>query len=129
MILDSSAVVAVLTGEEDAAPLAGAMAGAQHLSMTAANWLEAAMVIEGRRDPVLSETFHNLIEVSAVELVAVDAPLARRALDAWRAFGKGRHPAALNFGDCFAYALAQERGEPLLYKGEDFARTDVKPAL
>lgn len=129
MILDSSAVVALLTREAESPALAAALAREPQLAISAVTWLEAAMVIESRRNPVLIEGFDALMRESRIEIVAVDADLAVRAREAWRRWGKGNHPARLNFGDCFSYALAQARDDALLYKGEDFSQTDVKAAL
>jgi ribonuclease VapC len=129
MIVDSSAVVAMLRDEPEAPAIARALAEAPQAQMTAANWLEAAIVAEGRNAPSGTERFDAALAETGIEVVPVTAALARRARDAWRRYGKGRHPAGLNFGDCFAYALATERDEPLLFKGADFAHTDVKRAL
>ena len=90
--------------------------------------LEAAMVVESRGGAAAGRELDMLLEKSAVELVPVTPEHANAARHAWRRFGKGNHPAALNFGDCFAYALAKTAGEPLLFKGEDFAQTDIEAA-
>ena len=129
MIVDSSALIALLRQEEDADRVADALLHAAAPRISAANWLEAAIVAEARGGSASADDFDGLVSDAGLEVVAVTADLARRARVAWRRFGRGNHPADLNFGDCFAYALAQERGEPLLFKGEDFARTDVTPAL
>jgi ribonuclease VapC len=94
--------------------------------MSAATWLETAIVVDGNSDPVLSGRFDDLIAAAGIDLEPVTADQVRVARQAYRDFGRGRHPAALNFGDCFSYALARTRGEPLLFKGEDFALTDVR---
>ncbi|MBM7786104.1 type II toxin-antitoxin system VapC family toxin [Tenggerimyces flavus] len=97
--------------------------------MSAANFLEAAIVIDRVGDPVLSRQLDALIDEASIEVEAVTKSQAHLARTAYRDFGKGSgHPAGLNFGDCFAYAWAKEAGEPLLFKGDDFVHTDVTPA-
>jgi ribonuclease VapC len=125
--IDSSAVVALLTEEADDFRYAAAMRAADRRLFSAANYLECAMVlmrVTGRRDRL-----DEWIEHFDVEVVAVDLMLARVAADAFVRYGRGQHPARLNYGDCFAYALAASRGVPLLYKGTDFGRTDIASAL
>ena len=129
MIVDTSAVVAILRREPEGSAFADRLARATRPAMSAANLVEAAMVLEGRGGFAAGAGLDSLVAEAEIEVAPVTADTARRAREAWRRFGKGNHPAGLNFGDCFAYALAQERGEPLLFKGEDFARTDVTPAL
>ena len=87
------------------------------------------MVLTSKRGALGLSSLGELLAALEMEIVPVDAPLAERAFEAWLRFGKGRHPAALNFGDCFSYALAAIRGEPLLFKGEDFSRTDLQQIL
>ena len=128
MIVDSSALIAIIEDEPDAGRYAAALARAGAPRISAANWFETAMAAEARAGARGSDRFDEVVASANLELVAVTSDLARRARVAWRAYGKGNHPAALNFGDCFAYALAKERGEPLLFKGDDFARTDVAAA-
>jgi ribonuclease VapC len=97
--------------------------------LSAANFVEAAVIIDASRDPVASRRFDDLIKESEIIIEPATEPQARIARDAYRDFGKGSsHPAKLNFGDCFAYALAKFTGEPLLFKGDDFAHTDIRPA-
>ena len=96
--------------------------------MSVVNFLEAAMVLEGRRGTVAGDILDDYLEASGIELVPVTQKQAHAARQAWRRFGKGNHPAALNFGDCFAYALAETTREPLLFKGRDFALTDIDVA-
>ena len=130
MIIDTSAVVAVLFDEPEMPAFAQAMEDAVECRMSAANFFEAAIVIDGWRDPVVSRRLDDLVEAVGIVVESVDEAQARMARAAYRDFGKGSgHPARLNFGDCFAYALARQRGEPLLFKGNDFAHTDVTPAL
>ena len=129
MIIDTSAVLAILFGDADAECYENAIAAAWPRRMSAVALLEAAMVVEGRGDAAAGQALDTFLEKASVEFVAVTAEHAIAARRAWRRFGKGNHPAALNFGDCFAYALAEATGEPLLFKGTDFARTDVAVAL
>ncbi len=128
MIVDTSAVLAILFHESDARRFAEALAGAPHCQMSAANFLEAAIVLEGRRSTSVGFELDLVVERTPIELVPVTVVHAQAARRAWRRFGKGNHPAGLNFGDCFAYALAESTGEPLLYKGRDFALTDIEAA-
>ena len=129
MIVDTSAVLAVLFDEPDAERFTRAIAEAPHCRMSTANFLEAAFVVEGRAWMAGGHELDIFIERAAIELVPVSVEHMQAARRAWRRFGKGNHPARLNFGDCFAYALAEVTGEPLLYKGEDFALTDLESAL
>lgn len=129
MIVDSSALLAVIFGEPDHHRYAAAMVDAAVLRISTANWLEAAMVIDSRRNAVATQRFEDLAAELAIELVPVTDRLARAARRAYQDFGRGNHPARLNFGDCLAYALAKTEGEPLLFKGADFSRTDIAPAL
>jgi ribonuclease VapC len=125
MVIDSSAIIAVLLNEENAARLAQAIeAGSQRL-LSAANLLEASIVIESRKGEAGGRELDLLIYRAAIEIVAVDQDQAEIARIAWRRFGKGRHPAGLNFGDCFAYALAKSRGLPLLFQGDELSLTDI----
>ena len=96
--------------------------------MSAANFLEAAIVIESRGGPEAGAELDRFLETAKIALVDVSSEQVQAARRAWRRFGKGNHPAGLNFGDCFAYALAKSSGEPLLFKGEDFAQTDIEVA-
>jgi ribonuclease VapC len=130
MIVDSSAIVAVLLSEPDAAAYAQAIEDAPDRRMSAVSFVETAIVVDGRRDPILSRRLDDFLEAAAISIEPVDETQARLAREAYRDFGKGSgHPAQLNFGDCFAYALARRRGEPLLFKGTDFAQTDLMRAL
>ena len=128
MIVDSSAVLAVLYREPDSGHYETAIATAPNCRMSVANVLETAIVVEGRGGAAAGHELDVFLESAAIELVPVTAEHVEAARRAWRRFGKGNHRAALNFGDCFAYALAKTRGEPLLFKGEDFARTDIESA-
>ena len=128
MIVDTSALLAILFGESDAGRYEEAIASAVPRRMSAVALLEAAMVVEGRGGAQAGQELDALVEKAAIELVSVTPEQTHAARRAWRRFGKGNHPAALNFGDCFAYALAKTTGEPLLFKGEDFSRTDIDAA-
>jgi len=130
MILDTSALLAILRGEPEGPACARAIEKAASRRISAANYLEAAVVIDGSRDPVASRRFDELVQRAGLLVEPVTEAQARIARDAYRDFGKGSgHPAQLNFGDCFAYALARQTGEPLLFKGNDFRHTDLTAAL
>jgi ribonuclease VapC len=130
VIIDASALIAILRDEPEAGPCARAIAEASQRRISAANFLEAAIVIDGSRDPIASHRLDDLLREGQIEIAPVTETQARLAREAYRDYGRGSgHLARLNFGDCFAYALARETGEPLLFKGDDFAHTDVTPAL
>ena len=130
MIIDTSALIAILRAEPDADDMAHAIERAQHRRISAANWVETSVVIDGSRDPVASRRFDELVQIAELQVEPVTHDQARIARDAYRDFGKGSgHKAGLNFGDCFAYALAKSTGETLLVKGNDFGHTDITPAL
>ena len=129
MIVDTSAIAAVIFDEADAEYFENEISDATVCRMSAANYFEAAMVIEGRMGEEGARELDNYLETAEIEFVDVTQEQAHAARLAWRRYGKGNHPAGLNFGDCFAYALAEIVGEPLLYKGADFALTDVESAL
>ena len=128
MIIDSSAVLSILLREPDAGRFEDAIADAWPRRMTAVALLESAMVVEGRGGARAGDELDALLKRARIELVPVTQEHVDVARQAWRRFGKGNHPAALNFGDCFAYALAEVTGEPLLFKGDDFALTDIEAA-
>jgi ribonuclease VapC len=130
VIIDTSALIAILRAEPDAGEMAHAIERARSRRISAVNWLEAAVVIDTSRDPVASRRFDELVQTAELHVEPVTHDQARIARDAYRDFGKGSgHKAALNFGDCFAYALAKSAGEALLFKGNDFGHTDITPAL
>ena len=129
MIVDSSALLAVILNEEDEPRLAEAMIDAPELRMSAANWVEAAIIVDSHRNPAARIRFEDLIDALQLEIVPVTAEDAYRTRAAHNDYGRGQHKARLNYGDCFAYALAKSRSEPLLFKGDDFSQTDVEPAL
>jgi len=129
MILDTSAVIAILRLEPEAGRLAEIIEKAQPRRMSAVSYVEAGAVIDGSQDPVASRRLDELIEEAEIAIEPVSEAQARIARQAYRDFGKSSgHAAKLNFGDCFSYALAKSKGEPLLFKEQDFARTDVKVA-
>jgi ribonuclease VapC len=125
MVIDTSAIVAIALNEPDAAELEVRIADDPVRLISAAIVLEATIVLETRLGDAGGREFDLWLLKIGAEIVPVDAEQADAARRAWRRFGKGRHAAALNYGDCFSYALALTRGEPLLFKGEDFAKTDV----
>lgn len=127
MIVDTSALLAVLLREEDAGRFEAAIA-ATPCRMSAANVLEATMVLEGRGGTAAGRALDAFLTSAEVATAPITLEQLEIARDAWRRYGKGNHPAALNFGDCFAYALALATGEALLFKGNDFAQTDVEAA-
>lgn len=130
MVVDSSALLAVLLGEPARDAVANAMAQTDNaLQISAVNFVEASVVIETRKGPAGLIALDRLIEKAGVRIAAVDDAVAREARDAYRKFGKGRHPAKLNLGDCFAYALAKTLGEPILCTGRDFSKTDITVVL
>jgi ribonuclease VapC len=130
VIIDASALIAILRAEPDASEMARAIERAQIRRISAANWLETAVVIDASRDPVASRRFDELVQTAELHVEPVTGDQARIARDAYRDFGKGSgHQAGLNFGDCFAYALAKSTGEDLLFKGNDFGHTDITSAL
>ncbi|HVA62471.1 MAG TPA: type II toxin-antitoxin system VapC family toxin [Terriglobales bacterium] len=128
MVLDTSALLAILLREPEAELFARLIEEDPTRLLSAANYLETAMVIETRRGPEGGRDLDLLLHRTRAEVVALTLEQAELARAAWRRYGKGRHPAGLNFGDCMAYALAQHSGERLLAKGADFARTDVARA-
>lgn len=130
VIVDASALIAILYGEPDAAAFVRAIYAAAECRISAANFLEAAIVIDSGRSPVASRRFDDLLREARIAIEPVTEAQARIAREAYRDFGRGSgHPARLNFGECFAYALARATGEPLLFKGDDFRHTDIKSAL
>jgi len=127
MVIDTSALLALLANEPEAESFRAALAADPIRLLSAASLIEASVVIETRYGEAGGRELDLLILKAGIEIVAVDREQAEIARDALRRFGKGRHPAALNYGDAFAYALAVARGQPLLFKGDDFGRTDVEP--
>jgi ribonuclease VapC len=129
MVIDTSAIVAIALNEPDAPDIEVRIADDPVRLISAATVLEATMVIETRLGDAGGREFDLWLVKIGAEIVAVDAEQLDTARRAWRRYGRGRHAAALNYGDCFSYALSVTRGEPLLFKGDDFAKTDVKAAL
>lgn len=128
MVIDTSALLAVLRGETSMRALLEAIEQADRRSLSVASFVEASIVLEARFGADGVRELDRFLATAGIECLPVDLEQSRAARDAFRQFGKGRHAAGLNFGDCFAYALAQCRHEPLLFTGDDFARTDVVPA-
>lgn len=128
MIVDTSVIIAILRDEPDATEIAEALQQADVCRMSVVNYVEAAIVTDSNQDPVLSRRLDDLIRDARIQIETVNFEQARVAREAYRDFGKGRHRARLNLGDCFAYALARVTGEPLLYKGSDFNHTDIEAA-
>jgi ribonuclease VapC len=130
VIVDTSAIIAILRREADADRYADALAAATAPRVSAGTYVETGIVVDANRDPVLSGRLDELLAVTRITVDPVTQRHAEIARQAYRDFGKrSGHPAGLNFGDCFAYALARQAGEPLLYKGEDFSHTDVASVL
>lgn len=131
MILDASAVLAVLLKEEGSKVYLDQLDKSRGTcSMSASSWLECCIKVDSYKDPILSRRLDEFIAKAEIDIVEFTPGQAAIARQAYRDFGKGSgHPAQLNFGDCFAYALAKETGEALLFKGADFSQTDVKRAL
>ena len=125
MVIDTSALLAVLQDEPERRPFNEAIEAADSAALSVAAFVEASIVIEARHGADGLRALDRFIERAGIVVAAVDLEQGKVARDAFSRFGKGRHAAALNFGDCFSYALATVLGEPLLFKGEDFARTDV----
>jgi len=125
MIVDSSAILAILFNEGDADRYARAIADAEACRISAANFVEVAIVVEAQTKASGSRQFDAFFRRAGIVIEPVTEEHAHLARQAYTDFGKGRHKAGLNFGDCFAYALAKATGEPLLFKGEDFKKTDI----
>ena len=128
MIIDTSAILAILLAESDAGRYEKTIAAASPCRMSVVALLGAAMVVESRGGQVAGLELDALLERAAIELIPVTGEQADAARRAWQRFGKGNHRAGLNFGDCFAYALAATYQEPLLFKGNDFSHTDLEEA-
>lgn len=125
MVIDTSAVVAILEHEPERASFLQALEAADSRRMSIASFVEVSIIADRRRGPAGVSALDDFISMAAIELISIDVEQGRFARAAYTRFGKGRHRAGLNYGDCFAYALAKALGEPLLCKGDDFARTDV----
>jgi ribonuclease VapC len=132
LVVDTSAAVAVIRGEPGADQVAGYLEGALVRLMPAAIRVELGIVIEARLGPAGQDVVDRFLREARIDIVSTDKEQAERAVSAWRRYGRGRHKAALNYGDCFTYALAERTGHPILCTGDDFAATDipvVRPAL
>jgi ribonuclease VapC len=130
MIVDSSALLAILRDEPDAEFYAEALDRAPSVAISAVNFVETGIIVDASRDPIASHRFDELCKAANLGIEAVSETQARLARQAYRDYGKGSgHKAQLNMGDCFAYALAKDKDDTLLFKGNDFARTDIRSAL
>jgi ribonuclease VapC len=130
VIVDTSALVAILRKEPEEASFARILNDAETLRISAATFVELCMVIEGKRDPAMSRELDDLLDRFSIRIEPVTPEQARIARQAFRDYGRGSgHPANLNFGDCFSYALARATREPILFKGDDFNRTDLTSAV
>jgi ribonuclease VapC len=128
VVIDTSALLAVLFDEPERAAFVRRIAADPVRLMSVANWLEAAIIVDDRHGDECARDLKLFLIEAAIRLVPVTAEQAEHARAAYHRFGRGNHPARLNCGDCFAYALARDTGEPLLFKGGDFGRTDVEAA-
>jgi len=129
VVVDTSAIVAILFGEPDAAIFENCLAGAQIRLMSAVTRVELSLVVEGRKGDAGRRYLEQMMLVGGFDIVSATPQQAMIAIDAFRRFGKGRHKAALNMGDCFSYALAAATGHPLLFKGDDFIYTDIRSGV
>jgi ribonuclease VapC len=125
MVIDTSALLAIFLAEPERKPFLDSILQSETRMISAANVLETGIVLEARRGESAGREFDLFLVRANLQIVSVDSEQAEIARSAWRKYGKGCHPAALNFGDCFAYALAKSSGEPLLAKGTDFVATDI----
>jgi len=129
VIVDTSALLAVLFGEKDAENYARAISEADVCRISAATFVEVSVVVESQTGDAGSRQWDSFFRTAGISIEPVTEEHAYAARQAWSDFGKGRHPAGLNFGDCFSHALAKVSGEPLLFKGQDFRKTGIPPAL
>ena len=129
MVIDTSAIIAILFNEPERKRFAELLENAEVRLVSAVTRVEAAFVVEGRKSGAGRERLDRFFRMTDPEIVPVTPEQAEIAVEAFRRFGRGRHPAALNIGDCFVYALARATGEKLLFKGGDFARTDIASAI
>ena len=127
MVIDTSALVAIFFAEPERQKFLVAITAAGSRLVSAATVLETGIVLEARQGEAAGREFDLFVVRANLQIVPVDVEQADLARSAWRKYGKGRHAAGLNFGDCFSYALAKEMDEPLLFKGNDFNRTDIEP--
>jgi len=129
MVIDTSALLAIIQDEPERRRFNEAIEAASSRVMSVASFVEISIVVESRYGAAGLRDLDLFVDRAGIELVPVDVEQGKMARRAFSRFGKGRHPAGLNYGDCFAYALATHRGEPLLFKGDDFSRTDVAPSV
>ncbi len=129
MIVDASAILAIALAEPEAPAMLDALTSAERVRIPAATWFEAAMVLDRRGNARASEIFRTIVEKVGIEICALTPEHAHEARRAWAVFGRDRHPARLNFGDCMVYAVARLEDEELLFKGDDFIHTDIRSAL
>lgn len=126
VVVDTSAAMAILLGEDDAEEVLAALGESDHRLVSAATFVELGIVLEARLGPAGGAIAERFLRDAGIEVVDLDRTQADRALEGWRRFGKGRHRAGLNLGDCFAYGLAVATGHPVLCVGDDFTRTDAE---
>ncbi len=129
MVIDTSALIAILFGEPEALSFTRTIADESRKLISVFNALESGIVVEARKGEAGGRELDLLMHRARIEIVAMNADQAELARAAWRKFGKGNHPTELNIGDCCAYALAKYSGEPLLFKGNDFSQTDIRAAI
>jgi ribonuclease VapC len=130
VIVDASAIIAIVRNEDDAARYSAAIEATEFCYMSAATYVEIAAVVDPNPDPILRHRFDDFMKIVDIEIVPVDREQAIIAREALRDFGKGSgHPARLNFGDSFSYALARSSRMPLLFKGNNFSKTDIESAI
>jgi ribonuclease VapC len=128
LVIDSSALLAIVFDERERPSFVDIIESAPRRLISAATLLECSIAVFKRTGETGVLWLEEFLKRAGIDIASVDADQSRAAIDAYRRFGKGRHPAGLNFGDCFAYALAAVTSEPLLYKGDDFAKTDIAAA-
>jgi ribonuclease VapC len=130
MIVDTSAIIAIIKNEPEARAFSEAIEAAEVVRTSAASYVESGIVAGRYRDPILTSRLEEILENPGLQIEPVTVAQAKIAWQAYRDYGKGSgHPANLNFGDCFSYALAREKREPILFKGDDFGHTDLRSAL
>ena len=129
MVVDTSAVIAVLLGKPETESFVRALAEAPKKMISAFNALESAIVIEAKKGEAGGRELDLLLHRAQIEIIVLNVDQVELARTAWRKYGKGNHSAGLNIGDCCAYALAKYSGEPLLFKGKDFSQTDIQPVI
>ena len=129
MVVDTSAMIAILLGEPETESFVRALADDSKKIISSFNALESAIVIEAKKGEAGSRELDLLLHRARIEILSLNGDQVELALTAWRNYGKGNHPAGLNIGDCCAYALAKYSGEPLLFKGSDFSQTDIRPVF